>query len=153
TREQDRKAIWDALVVMPLAEQDLLPTRRVIEMLRSRFREEDITVVTGDHGLEIVRLLPRSQFIHLLKPQVSYFFIPRPDFIGSLSRKRYDLAIDLNLDFVLPSGYICRASGATIRVGFSHKQADVFYNFQVKPDPTLGRKLIYDRLVQCLEKF
>ena len=141
------------LLVMPLTEEDLLPTLKVIEMLKSQFREESITIVTGYGGIEVVRLLPRGQFIHLLKTQVSYFYLPRADFINSLRQKRYDLAIDLNLDLVLPSGYICKVSGANVRVGFNQKHADVFYNFQIKPDPTLGRKLIYDRLVQCLQKF
>lgn len=142
-----------ALLILPLLSEDLMPTSGVIQMLKSQFKEQDITIVMGDHGLEIVRLLPRSQFVHLHKPQVSRLYLPRADFVSSIVQRRPDLAIDLNLDFLLPSGYICRASGANIRVGFSHPQADVFYNFQVRPDPTLGRKLIYDRLVQCLQKF
>ena len=141
------------LLIMPLSTQDVLPTLKVVELLKTQFREEDITVITGDRGLEVIRMLPRSRFIHLLKPQVSYLFLPRADFLNSVHEKSYDLAIDLNLDFVLPSGYICKASGAKIRVGFEHQQADMFYNFQIKPDPTLGRKLIYDRLVQCLQRF
>ncbi len=142
-----------ALVIMPLAAQDVLSTVRVVEMLKTQFKEEHITVVTGDRGMEVIRMLPRSRFIHLLKPQVSYLFQPRADFLNSINERRYDLAIDLNLDFVLPSGYICKASGAAVRVGFEHQQADVFYNFQIRPDPSLGRKLVYDRLVQCLQKF
>lgn len=141
------------LLVMPLTGEDLLPTLQVLEMVKSKFKGENITVVTGDRGVEAVRLLPHSQFLHLLKPQVSPFFLPRTDFVSNLTQKRYDLAIDLNLDLVLPSGYICKVSGAKVRVGFCHNHADVFYNFQVKPDLTLGRKLIYDRLVQCLRKF
>ena len=141
------------LLVMPLTTEDLLPTLQVLEMVKSRFKGENITVVTGERGVEAIRLLPRSKILHLLKPQVSPFFLPRADFINSLPRRHYDLAIDLNLDFVLPSGYICKASGARVRVGFSRGDADVFYNFQVKPDSTLGRKLIYDRFVYCLRKF
>ena len=141
------------LLIMPLTAEDLLPTLQVLEMVRSQFKGENITVVTGDRGVEAVRLLPRSQFLHLLKTQVSPLFLPRADFVKSVTQKRYDLAMDLNLDLVLPSGYICKVSGARIRVGFRHTQADVFYNFQVRPDPTLGRKLIYDRFVQCLRKF
>ena len=141
------------LLVMPLTAEDLQPSVQVIEMLKSQFKEENITIVMGDRGLEIVRILPRSQFIHLLKPQVTSLFLPRDNFLNTLTQKHYDLTIDLNLDLVLPSGYICKASGARVRIGFSHKQADTFYNFQIKPDPTLGKKLIYDRLVQCLKKF
>ena len=141
------------LLVMPLLSEDLQPASSVIQMLKSQFKEKRITIVTGDHGLEISRLLPHGHFLHLIKTQVGYFYHPRADFLKTINEKKYDLAIDLNLDFQLPSGYICRASGAHVRVGFSHPQADVFYNFQVRPDPTLGRKLIYDRLVQCLQKF
>ncbi len=142
-----------ALLIMPLTAQDLLPTVKVIEMLKSQFKEKNLTVVTGDRGLEVIRMLPHSRFLHLLESQVSYFYLPRGDFLNSIREKRYDLAVDLNLDLVLPSGYICKASDAKIRVGFDHQQADLFYNFQIKPDPTLGRKLIYDRLVQCLQRF
>jgi ADP-heptose:LPS heptosyltransferase len=141
------------LLVLPLFEEDLQPTAGVIQMLKSQFKEKRITVVTGDHGLEITRLLPHGHFLHLLKTQIGYFYNPSADFLRDLSEKKYDLAIDLNLDFQLPSGYICKASGALVRVGFSGPHADVFYNFQVRPDPTLGRKVIYDRLVQCLRSF
>jgi ADP-heptose:LPS heptosyltransferase len=141
------------LLIMPLTTEDLLPTLQVLEMVKSQFARENITVITGDRGVEAVRLLPHSHFIHLLKAQVSPFYLPRADFVSNLTQRRYDLAIDLNLDLVLPSGYICKVSGARIRVGFCHNYADVFYNFQVKPDPTLGRRLIYDRFVHCLRKF
>ena len=141
------------LLVLPLFSEDLQPTAGVIQMLKSQFKEKRITIVTGDHGLEITRLLPHGRFLHLLDTQVGYFYHPRADFLRTLNEKKYDLAIDLNLDFQLPSGYICKASSAVVRVGFSCPHADVFYNFQVRPDPTLGRKVIYDRLVQCLRRF
>jgi len=142
-----------ALVIMPLNPTNLLPTVTVFEMLKKKFQEEHLTVITGDHGLEVMRLLPRTQFIHILAAEVSPFYLPHKDIIARVRKKPYDLAIDLNLDLVLPSGYICRASDARIRVGFVRKRADMFYNFLIRPDPTLGTKLIYDRMVQCLQRF
>lgn len=142
-----------ALVIMPLNPANLLPTVTVFEMLKKRFREEHLTVITGDHRLEVMRLLPRTQFMHLLETEISMFHLPTRDVIERIRKKQYDLAIDLNLDLVLPSGYICKASGARIRVGFVRKYAELFYNLLIQPDPTLGTKLIYDRLVQCLERF
>lgn len=141
------------LIIMPLGPGEFLPTVMVIDMLKRRFREENLTIVTGDRGLEVMRMLPRTQFIHLLKHEVSYFFLPRADVIERLRKRQYDLAIDLNLDLVLPSAYICRASAARVRIGFNRKHADAFYNFQIQPDPTLSKRLIYDRLVQCLDMF
>jgi ADP-heptose:LPS heptosyltransferase len=142
-----------ALAIMPLGPHDSGPTLSVVQLLKARFLPENITVIVGDTGGEVSRMLPRSKVVHLIRPQVDYFYLPRPDFLGSLDRKPYDLAIDLNLDFILPSAYICRVSGAAVRIGFNHTHADVFYNFQIKPDPSLGRKQIYERLVHCLESF
>jgi len=142
-----------ALIIMPLYRREFLPTVMVIELLRKKFSEENLTFVSTDHGLEAMRLLPHSQFIHILPSEVSVFLVPGKDLVERIRKKKYDLAVDLNLDLVLPSGYICKASEAKVRVGFSGKRADTFYNFQVHPDLTLGRKLIYDRLVKCLKMF
>lgn len=141
------------LLIMPLHADDATPTARIVEMLRSTFGDQNITVVTGDYNAEPVRALARSRFLRLFKQQVNGFYIPRADFLNNITERQYDVAIDLNLDLLLPSGYICKASNARVRVGFTQPYADVFYNFQIKPDPTLGRKLIYDRLAQCLQKF
>lgn len=142
-----------ALLILPLSHQEFLPTIMVVDLLRKRFREENLTVITGDHGIEVMRMLPRSQFIHILGHEINLFYLPGADVLERVKKKKYDLAIDLNLDFVLPSAYICKESNASVRVGFVRKHADAFYNFQIQHDPTLGRKLIYDRLAKCLQKF
>jgi ADP-heptose:LPS heptosyltransferase len=140
------------LLIVPLLRDDFA-AMQLVDLLRGRVPEDRITVVTGNHGLDILRTLPRSRFVHLLPEQISPLFLPRHDFMTAVREKEHDVAIDLNLDFVLPSGYICKASGARVRIGFARPSADLFYNFQITHDPTLGRKLVYDRLVQCLEKF
>lgn len=142
-----------ALLILPLSHHEFLPTIMVVDLLKKRFQEENITVITGDHGIEVVRMLPRSQFIHILVHEINLFYLPCADVIQRVKKKKYDIAIDLNLDFVLPSAYICRESSARVRIGFVRKHADAFYNFQIQHDPTLGRKFIYDRLAKCLQKF
>jgi ADP-heptose:LPS heptosyltransferase len=112
-----------------------------------------ITVVSGLHEVDVMRILPRSHFLHFHEHEINAFFLPRRELLRRATSRRPDVAIDLNLDFVLPSAYICRVSGARIRVGFARKHADIFYNFQIRPDPTLARKLIYDRLAGCLDRF
>jgi ADP-heptose:LPS heptosyltransferase len=142
-----------ALLILPLRHEEFLPTIMVVDLLKKRFEEENITVVTGDHGVEVMRMLPRSQFIHILVHEINLLYLPSADVIQRVKKKKFDLAIDLNLDFVLPSAYICRESDARVRIGFVRRRADAFYNFQIQHDPTLGRKLIYDRLAMCLQKF
>ena len=141
------------LLIMPFNHFEFLPTVRVIETIKKRIREEHITVITDELGVEAVRMLPRSQFIRVVVSDLNAFYLPHPSIIRRVKEKAYDLAVDLNLDLVLPSAYICKASNARVRIGFTRKRAEAFYNFQIQPDLTLGKQLIYDRLAQCLQMF
>ena len=142
-----------ALLIMPFNHLEVLPTMKVIETLKKMVRDENITVVTDELGTEAVRMLQRSHFIRVKQTDLNALYLPHTSIIHRVRERKYDLAVDLNLDLVLPSAYICRASEAVVRVGFDRKQAEGFYNLQIKPDRTLGRQLIYDRLAQCLQMF
>jgi len=142
-----------ALLIMPLGNGEFLPTVMVIDMLRRKYGERNLTVVTDGRGSEVNRALPHSTFIRLLNTDLNALFLPHTNVLHQIRQSSYDVAIDLNLDLVLPSAYICRASSAIVRIGFVRKHADVFYNFQIRPDPTLSRRVIYDRLAKCLQMF
>jgi ADP-heptose:LPS heptosyltransferase len=138
---------------MPLREQVLLPTTAIIELLRRKFPEENLTLITREHDLSLPPLLPRSTVIRLVKEDVSFFYLPRTPFLEGLAKREFDLAIDLNLDLVLPSAYICRESKARVRVGFIRHRSDTFYNLAIQLNPVLNREEIYERLANCLQMF
>jgi ADP-heptose:LPS heptosyltransferase len=146
-------AAHNALLVLPLGPTEFPATYPVIHMLKQQFHEENITVVTAEGDQEVRRLLSHSRFIPLTLSEMTFFYLPRKEVLDSVRRKPYDLAIDLNLDLVLPSAYICKASGAQVRIGFVRKRADGFFNFQVRTDHTQTRERIYDRLATCLKMF
>ena len=141
------------LLIMPLDPHQTLPTTMVIEMIKQRIDQRRITVVAADHPVETMRLLPRSRFIHILRSEINMFFLPCQRLIAEIKKKKYDVAIDLSLDLVLPSAYIVKASDARVRIGFARRRASRFYNFQIQPDPNLSSKQIYHRFAQCLEMF
>ncbi len=142
-----------ALLIMPLHQGEFLPTVMIVDMLRRRFREENMTVVTTEHSLEVMRVLPRSQVVRIMRSDLNTFLLPKKDFLRRLQAQTFDVAVDLNLDFVLPSGYICRQTNARVRVGFAGKRSDTFYNLQVRLNPEQGRGEAYDRLARCLQMF
>ncbi|HXG01642.1 MAG TPA: hypothetical protein VNL69_12680 [Bacteroidota bacterium] len=142
-----------ALVIMPLDRRELLSAFNVIVMLKRKFDEERITVIGDERGLEAIRLMPKSHFVQIKNTDVNLFYHPRPAFLALIKDRMFDLAIDLNLDFVLPSAYICRESNARIRIGFAGPNSDYFYNFQIQPDPQKSRQTIYDRIAKCLYMF
>jgi ADP-heptose:LPS heptosyltransferase len=141
------------LLVMPLDGSPLYPVAPVLTMLRAHKSDEQITVVVASHSTEAFAALDRSPIIRILPEEISLFFLPRRDVLSRIRRSAADLAIDLNLDFHLPSGYICRESNARIRVGFSGRHSDLFYNFQVQTSRVESRTLRYERFAHCLEMF
>ncbi len=142
-----------ALVIMPLDQRELLSALNVITMLKRKFEEERITVVGDERGVEAIRLMPKSHFVQIRETDINLLYHPRPAFLNLLKDRKFDLAIDLNLDLVLPSAYICRETNAKVRIGFAGAHADRFFNFQIQPDPQQSRKTIYDRVAKCLYMF
>lgn len=143
----------NALLIMPLPQFDLHLIAPVIDVLRKRFHEKHITVVTPLHSVELMHLLPQGRFIRLEDVEISPLFLPRPSFLKRLPRSDYDLAVDLNLDFFLPSGYICKKSNARVRVGFGGKHSELFYNFLIHASTAPGRRKPYERMAACLSMF
>lgn len=141
------------LLIMPLDGSPLYPVAPVLTMLRAHKSDEQITVIVASHSTEAFVALDRSPILRILPGEIGPFFLPRKELLSRITREPYDLAIDLNLDFHLPSGYICRESNARVRVGFSGKYADLFYNFQVQTSHGESRTLRYERFAHCLEMF
>jgi ADP-heptose:LPS heptosyltransferase len=141
------------LVVMPLHDSAEEGQTRVLTFLREHFYEPDITVVAPAGGTPVERVLPRCRVVLIGPADVNAFFLPRHTFLAQLSERTYDLAVDLNLDFMIPSAYICKETNARVRTGFSALHADTFFNFQVRLEPASHRPHAYERLLHCLQMF
>lgn len=146
-------AATNILVALPDNRADEIAAQGVLRMLRDRVGEKRLTVAASHQAVDTARLLPHAGYIPLFDRDVNALRIPRPHALRKLEAQRYDLAVDLCLDFVLPPAYIVLASEARVRVGFAKRGAAVFYNFIVHSDPAHGRDARYERLAQCLEMF
>jgi hypothetical protein len=141
------------LVVMPLQPSAEEGQTHVLTFLREHFYEPDITVIAPAGGTPVERTLPRCRVLPVGPEDVNAFFLPRRTFLARVAERNYDLAVDLNLDFMIPSAYICKESNARVRTGFSALHADTFFNFQIRLEPDSRREHAYDRLVRCLQMF
>ena len=79
--------------------------------------------------------------------------LPRKNLLQRLVNRQYDVAINLNLDFILHTAYICKASRANVRVGCSHEAADVFYNVQIHLATAASAQMMYKRFADCVAMF
>ena len=140
-----------ALLILPLTPTAQSPAA-VIDLVRARFPEAHLTIVTDEHDTGAGVLLPHSTIIRVRASDIDWLFRPSGEVMQHVIARTYDLAIDLNLDSLLPSAYICRGSNARVRVGFSRDGGDYFYNFLMQPDTSRDGAL-YDRLAACLKMF
>jgi ADP-heptose:LPS heptosyltransferase len=140
-----------ALVILPLTPTTQSPAS-VIELVRARFPDGHLTIVAEEHDTGAAMLLPRSTIVRMSPTAVDWLFRPSQMLLREITRHNYDIAIDLNLDSLLPSAYICRKSNARVRIGFARQGADVFYNFQMQPDAS-KQGALYNRLAECLKMF
>jgi ADP-heptose:LPS heptosyltransferase len=141
------------LIVLPLWVEDAASPHQLLHTLTEHIKEENLTIVTGTQETYLAHLVPRSKIVRIHENELTTFHLPRPAVMSAITERKYDIAIDLNLDFLLPSAYICRDSNARIRVGFARKDADAFFNMQIERNPGLDKKSQYDRLAEYLKMF
>ncbi len=141
----------NALLILPLTPTAQSPAL-LLDLLHKQFPDKRLTVVAGEHDTGAPVLLPRSTIIRVRLENIDWLFRPSREITQRIASSTYDLAIDLNLDSLLPSAYICRESKARVRIGFAREGADLFYNFQMQHD-SAREGALYDRLAACLKMF
>ena len=141
------------LLVLPEKPWESSEAASVLRPLLGHFTASHITIVSFAAQDGPVRLVPRSHVLSVTADDLTPFYLPRKNIIDAIRREKYDLAVDLNLDFMLASAYICKVSDAKVRVGSARRNADLFFNFQVRVDPGTAPGQSYKRFVRCLQMF
>ena len=141
------------LLVLPEKPWEFTEAATVLRPLLGRFTASHITIVSFPAQDSPGRLVPRSHVLSVTADDLTLFYLPRQKIIDAIRREKFDLAVDLNLDFMLASAYICKVSDAKVRVGSARRNADLFFNFQVRVDPVSPPGQSYKRFVRCLQMF
>ncbi|MFQ5797229.1 MAG: glycosyltransferase family 9 protein [Bacteroidota bacterium] len=140
-----------ALVLLPNDPTSAKAAEGFLSILGHRFHGSRLTVLLGEQIHSVPQILQTANFIRLYHDAINKFFLPKKQFIEKINQREYDVAIDLNLDLVLPHAYICKVSNARVRVGYVKESSDIFYNFQIKSGGEPSSP--YRFLAECLEMF
>ncbi len=141
------------LITLPVGYDAAVAAASALQQIRNNLTQGHLTLVhagTRDTGMtgylrcEVVRLAPDD---------INWFALPRRSVLQRIMTHPYDVAIDLNLDFVLHTAYICRASGAGIRVGCGAAGTENFFNVQIQNSAPRSGQQMYDPLVAALAMF
>jgi len=141
------------IVFLPESASEASSIEGVLKFLAQRFHTSKVTLVARKEG---VSSLPdhRGFSVLIFTPEeLNALFLPRAELLRKMKKSTFDVALDLNIRFALPSSYLCRASAAPLRIGFVKPYADSFYNFQVQTGQSNNLTHVYSQLLKCIEMF
>jgi heptosyltransferase I len=131
------------LLVKPSSLGDIIHALPVLHCLRKRYPDAKIDWLIGSAFASVLEgindLSERIVFDRKKFSRVGLSLQPTSDFvrfITDLRRRKYELVIDLQGLF--RSGFLARAAGAAVRVGFADARegAAFFYTHKIAPSPT-----------------
>ena len=137
------------LICMPMKFDDLSMSKAVLSLLQFNFPKKDITLFVNSLLLGGIQQLPYP-YIGIEPQQLNYFLLPNHDIVNQVKDLHVDVAIDLNPHLDISSAYVCRESGAKVRVSFFKMEGDEFFNFQIRPSPEGTPESKYDSLIRYL---
>jgi hypothetical protein len=141
------------VVFLPELALEASVIEEVLKFLSQHYHTSKVVLVART---EVVPHLPDHRGFNLVtfgSDEVDQWFLPRADLLRKVKKSTFDVALDLNVGFALPSSFLCRATQATLRVGFVKPYADSFYNFQVQTGPSNNLTHVYSQLLKCIEMF
>jgi hypothetical protein len=142
-----------ALLLLPEAPQDSATVQSVLEFFGKEFTPSNLLIVGTVDVASRLKFDRRAQVVTFAPVDMNTWFLPRSELTQKTKKSTFDVAIDLNLELALPSAFLCRESGAAMRVGFKKDHADTFYNFLVQPQAPKNTANAYKSLTDCLRMF
>jgi len=120
------------MVCFPDGFEDGVGAYKVLPHIRERFAQGKITVFVTRINLEKVRKSPHiDNFISLSDKDFNSLSLPTSDLVNRVRWMGFDVAIDLNRQFHLPTAFLCYQSGATLRIGLRSRDIAPFFNFEI----------------------
>ncbi len=141
------------LITLPVGYEEANAASDALQRLHDKLAHAHLTLIhTGTRATSLTGSL-RCDVVRLDPEDINRFSLPRRSLLKRIGTHPYDVAIDLNLDFVLHTAYICRATSAGVRVGFVRDATETFFNVQIRTGAHRNPKAAYDKLASTLAMF
>ena len=138
------------LVLMPEDEKDFRASYVVLEHLEHL--NKSIKILTRDYRISLMPTKFRNKAMEFGVADLNKLDLPGHKLIEKLSEMRFDGVIDLNIKDELFYSFASNLVNAKIRIGFSKKGSDKYYNFQIANNDIEPEKS-YNNFLNCLKMF
>ena len=147
---QALKRCGSFLVLMPEDEKDFRASYLVIEHLEHL--NKSIKILTRDYRISLLPAKFRNKAMEFGISDLNKLDLPSHKLIEKLSAMKFDGLIDLNRKDDLFYSFVSNLVNARIRIGFTKKGSDKFYNFQISNNDIESEKS-YNNFLNCLKMF
>ena len=139
------------LVFMPDKLEDFGIARKFLKNLTDDFsnakfhfvmRESYRSLLDGDQNFGTIFVSDRD---------VNFMGLPKNVLKQKILATEYDIVIDLNDDFHLPTTVLCHKSRASLKICFDHDMREPFYNFYFRAQSNVSLNNKYKKLIQYLK--
>ncbi|MCH7620033.1 MAG: hypothetical protein IH880_09770 [Candidatus Marinimicrobia bacterium] len=120
------------LICMPDDLNQFRVARYVFKKIFESPASSRVTVILTEETNEEFKIDTNAREIVIKNSDISFWQLPKSNWISDKGLITYDLTVDLNTDFCLYAAYICRAVGHKLLIGFAWEGADQFYNILLK---------------------
>jgi len=141
------------LVILPIGYEEAIHASNSLRRFRNRLQHLHLTVIASGTRATSLIDFPKCEVIRLIESDINRFFLPSKAILQRICQREFDVAMDLNLDFILHSAYICKASRAKVRIGLVHPKADIFFNVQINITTPRTVQALYEKFAAYLAMF
>ena len=139
----------DILIILPEKLDNINASLKIIQFLNSE--KKNIYLY---FNIDFTNYLPTGlNYIPITykASDKSAIGLPSKDLLSKIEIIFFDLVIDLNIENSIFSSIICNAPRSKYRIGFTKRNADKFYNFQVTNEINSAKS--YRNLLNSLRMF
>ncbi len=136
------------LILMPDDDKDFQYAVNILDYLEEL--KKDYSILTFDYRVSLLPLRFRKKTLGHGMKDINKIELPSRRLTSNLTKKKYDVLLDLNRKEQLFYTYISGIVSAAVSIGFAKGFADRVYNIQIANSET-NPKISYENLLNCLK--
>ena len=138
------------IVILPFNDNDFTASLNFIDLIQRNFNKRSLVYILKKPDERVQNI---QNVFYLNDEKISFFNLIKVEKFHKLLHAKFDFAIDLNKEFILPAAYLIRCLHSDVKISFSKKHGDLFYNFQYNSSSATALEVQYINLFKTISMF
>ena len=120
------------LIIMPDKLDHFGVARNFLTEFKNDFKDAEIVFLTRDNYHSLLDITQPHGIIFVTREDISQWGLPKKKLQSKILATKFDIVIDLNIDFHLLSTYLCQITHAPLKICLDDQDREPFYNFSFR---------------------